>query len=337
MVKKAIYRRKKRAIRNKIMRTIFFTVLFFSSMFVTNRFLTSKAFYTFAGNSYDTEKNTPVKESITKINEVQTSGIDEKDKNQKPVENNASNPEQKPTENNASNSEVVKPPEEVVKNTDNNSVNAEEIYSYGRSEGKKYAYLTFDDGPNEVITPKVLDILKEKNIKATFFVVGKEVAKAPSMLKRVVDEGHSIGNHSYSHDYKILYPNNSVNVPNFKEEMDKTHKLMKDILGATFSTRIMRFPGGSFEAYKQPMRAELDKQGIHYIDWNAENGDGVKQNVTKEEQISRLKQNIKSAETANKNLVVLLHDSATKKTTLDNLPQIIELLKTDGYEFRSIK
>src|SRR5580765_718578 len=90
----------------------------------------------------------------------------------------------------------------------------------------KKAYLTFDDGPNSNYTPKILDILKENNIKATFFVCGKNVKKNPEILKRIADEGHLIGNHSYSHSLlkSIIF---------FSPEVEKTNNMVKEIVGKT--------------------------------------------------------------------------------------------------------
>ena len=90
------------------------------------------------------------------------------------------------------------------------------------SEKEKIAYLTFDDGPNESITPKVLDILKEQDVKATFFVIGKNVKEHPEVVKREYEEGHYIANHGYSHNNKNLYKSDK----DFIEEVNRQYKLL---------------------------------------------------------------------------------------------------------------
>ena len=87
-------------------------------------------------------------------------------------------------------------------------------------ENKKIAYLTFDDGPSRTVTPQILDILAKYDIKATFFVVGKYAEKNPDILRRIYEEGHVIGNHTYSHNYNYIYKN----VSNFVRELDATQR-----------------------------------------------------------------------------------------------------------------
>lgn len=216
------------------------------------------------------------------------------------------------------------------------SIAAEEAYTFGRAEGKKYVFLTFDDGPNSVITPQVLEILKAYDIKATFFVLGSYAENNPEILKKIFYEGHAIANHTYSHDYKKIYPNNKVNIGVFQAEVDKTRDIIVNIINSPSSTRVIRFPGGSFESWKNPMKNKLINQGMYFIDWNAENNDGLKHNVSIDEQLNTLKSNINYAESCNKNLVVLMHDSVMKQSTVDALPSIIELLKSNGYTFALI-
>ncbi|HCW03970.1 MAG TPA: polysaccharide deacetylase [Clostridium sp.] len=216
------------------------------------------------------------------------------------------------------------------------SIAAEEVYTFGQKDGQKFSFLTFDDGPNTVITPQVLEILKYYEVKATFFVLGSYVDKNPHILKRIFDEGHAVANHTYSHDYNKIYPNKSVNIDAFQAELEKTKDAIIKIIGYPSSTRVVRFPGGSFESWKNPMKDKLLSQGMYFLDWNAENKDGLKHNVSIEEQLNTLRENINFAESRNENLVVLMHDSATKQSTVDALPAIIELLQSKGYSFALI-
>ncbi|MDU5413604.1 MAG: polysaccharide deacetylase family protein, partial [Clostridium perfringens] len=100
-----------------------------------------------------------------------------------------------------------------------------------RKDGKKIAYLTFDDGPSTTNTPEVLKILDKYNIKGTFFVTGNSISagdKSKELLKQIVKNGHAIGNHTYSHDYKYLYPNRKMNVNNIMSDINKNENLMKE-------------------------------------------------------------------------------------------------------------
>lgn len=192
-------------------------------------------------------------------------------------------------------------------------------------ENKKIAYLTFDDGPSKTVTPQILDILDKYDIKATFFVVGKFAEKNPDILKRIYEEGHVIGNHSYSHNYNYIYKS----VSNFVKELDTTKEVFKSILGEEFETDLMRFPGGSFGDWKSSYREQVLALGYRYIDWNSLNGDAEGHNISKEKLVERFK----STYHGQKELIVLMHDTDAKVTTSEALSAIIEFLIDEGYEF----
>ena len=187
----------------------------------------------------------------------------------------------------------------------------------------KIAYLTFDDGPSLVSTPKILDILEEYDIKATFFVIGYMAEKHPEILRMVHEKGHTIGNHSYSHNYGYIYRN----VTNFMDDINKTNVVLKDILGDEFSTNIIRFPGGSFG--KDNFIKRVQKEGLHYFDWNSLNGDAEGVKFSKQRLVNRFKETAKNK----KKLIVLMHDTDAKSTTVEALPEIIEYLLENGYVF----
>lgn len=189
----------------------------------------------------------------------------------------------------------------------------------------KIAYLTFDDGPSEKVTPEILDILSEYDIKATFFVVGNMAEKYPEILKRTYEEGHKIGNHSYSHNYGYIYKNST----NFLKDLEKADRVLKDILGEEFDSKIMRFPGGSFGKHKAPMKKAVTDAGYQYIDWNALNGDAEGLNMSKRQLINRLKETTRNK----KNLVILMHDTDAKETTVKALREILDYLISQGYAF----
>ena len=196
-------------------------------------------------------------------------------------------------------------------------------------DGNKVAYLTFDDGPTENITPHILDVLAKYEVKATFFVLGKLAEANPELLRREVREGHAIGNHSYSHVYKQIYASSD----SLMQEVKKTEQVLKEILGDGFSTRVFRFPGGSFDTYKQPMKEVLKEKGYVYVDWNTVNGDEEIKNPSADALFNKVKETAGAKE----KLVVLMHDSANKQTTLQSLPRVIEYLKAQGYAFKTLK
>jgi peptidoglycan/xylan/chitin deacetylase (PgdA/CDA1 family) len=107
--------------------------------------------------------------------------------------------------------------------------------------GEKTAYLTFDDGPSKTVTPLILDLLKQENIKATFFVLGSRVELNPTIVKREYEEGHFIANHGYSHIYANIY----TSVDTVLEEYNKTQQAIQNALGTEYNGHLFRFPGGS--------------------------------------------------------------------------------------------
>lgn len=199
----------------------------------------------------------------------------------------------------------------------------EESKSTGR-----IAYLTFDDGPSMVVTPQILDILREYDIKATFFVIGSMAEKYPEILKKTYVEGHIIGNHSYSHNYGYIYKNSS----NYFTDLNKANIVLKSILGQDFQTNIIRFPGGSFGKKKSSIVKEVKKAGYNYFDWNALNGDAEGVNLSKETLISRFKETVKNK----KELIILMHDTDSKITTVESLREIIDYLINKGYIFSTL-
>lgn len=203
-----------------------------------------------------------------------------------------------------------------------------ELVSVYKRQSEKTAYLTFDDGPTTNVTPRILDILKEKNVQATFFVLGANVEKHPDVAKRIADEGHLLANHSYSHDYKALYKDTET----FLNDVKKAEQIILNTVGEQSYEKIFRFPGGSFESKKDKQKEVLFDEGYVYVDWNAINGDAEGHDVAP----SKLLQNVKKTTQGHFNVVVLMHDAATKKTTADALPDIIDYLSSEGYVFKTL-
>lgn len=166
----------------------------------------------------------------------------------------------------------------------------------------KTMYLTFDDGPSEEYTDMVLDVLKEKNIKATFFVIGEYVRKYPETAKRIADEGHTIGIHCDVHDYQKLY----ASVDSYLEDFERAYDTVYEITGV--EAQFFRFPGGSVNAYNkkvyQDIITEMEARGFIYYDWNASLGDAAKGVASSEELIH----NAVNTARGRQEVVMLAHD-----------------------------
>lgn len=206
---------------------------------------------------------------------------------------------------------------DTVETKDNNSV--------GKFKGEKICYLTFDDGPTRNITPQILEILKDKDVKATFFVLGKLAEVNQDILKREKNEGHLIANHTYSHDYAYLY----TNPENLINDINKNQEMLKNILGEDPS-KIIRFPGGSFN--KKSFQKRVNEEGYHFVDWNCLNGDAEALNVPEDKLFNNVKKSMGSQE----HIIVLMHDASTKQTTVRSLSRIIDYIKEQGYSFKTL-
>lgn len=191
----------------------------------------------------------------------------------------------------------------------------------------KTIFLTFDDGPSDR-TLEVLDILREKGIKATFFVTGNCPAKGKSIMKKIVDEGHTIGVHTYTHDFKRIY--SSVNA--FLDDFNKIYNLIYEATGVR--PTIFRFPGGSKNGFNKgnyrELIQEMTRRGFDYFDWNLSAGDAVSRTPTP---VSRCISNVLNASKTCAHGVVLMHDARPKVTTVEALPAIIDGLAKQGFSF----
>ena len=207
----------------------------------------------------------------------------------------------------------------------------ENIYNIYKSE-KKRVFLTFDDGPSKTVTIPILDLLKQENIKATFFVLGSRVELYPSIVKRAYYEGHFIANHGYSHEYSRIYsyPQSVL------DEYNKTNKAIRKAIGKKeYNSHLFRFPGGSTGGkYKDVKKAAINKlqeNNIAYVDWNALTGDSEGGKRTPEQLIMQLQETVGQKNS----IVVLMHDAGNKQTTYEALPQVISFFRENGYEFKS--
>ena len=193
----------------------------------------------------------------------------------------------------------------------------------------KMVYLTFDDGPSKR-TLEILDILDKHNVKATFFVtVQEEKEDTKEIMKQVVDRGHSIGIHTYSHDYKKIYSS----VENYLDDFNKISEYIFEATGV--KSNIFRFPGGSVNSYNKgtykEIISEMSRRGYVYYDWNACSDDAISapsSNVI-------YKNSIRNMENLDR-VILLFHDSLDRKTTVEALGDVITEFKNKGYEFSRI-
>jgi len=196
--------------------------------------------------------------------------------------------------------------------------------NYNAPENAKVVYLTFDDGPTKY-TPQVLEILARYNIQATFFVVGNQ--QHNHYMKDIVEQGHSIGLHSYNHNFNQIYSS--------KEAFFKDFQKIDDIVFEQTGIRsnIMRFPGGSSvkkaasKTIMPHLKEEVAERGYQFFDWNCDSRDkmGVK---TASVALSKI---TSAAQDAGDIIIVLMHD--TEKITVQYLPGVIEHFMTLGYDF----
>ena len=190
------------------------------------------------------------------------------------------------------------------------------------SNGIRRVYLTFDDGPS-TNTDRILDILAQYGVKATFFVVGKE--GYTDQYRRIVEDGHTLAMHSYSHRYNEVY----ASLDSYKADLTKLHDYLYELTGE--DCRFVRFPGGSSNTVSKVSMWDLidylESEDMVYFDWNVSSGDstGGKKSV------NQLTNNVLENIGKYNNAVVLFHDAAGKTTTVDALAGIIEkILESDN-------
>lgn len=184
-------------------------------------------------------------------------------------------------------------------------------------------YLTFDDGPSDN-TDRILDILDDYNVKATFFVVGRTDQHSKEMYKRIVKEGHTLGMHSYTHKYSEVY----ASLTSFKKDFERIQNLLYDVTGVV--STYYRFPGGSSNKVSNSDMSVfikyLNQQDISYFDWNVMCGDATTSGYTKDDLVENVMKDVVKYKTS----VVLMHDAADKDKTVEALPKLIEKLQQKG-------
>lgn len=187
-------------------------------------------------------------------------------------------------------------------------------------EGKKLVYLTFDDGPSEY-TNEILDILKEYDVKATFFVLAKDGYEEE--YQRIIDEGHTLAIHSYTHQYSQIYESPEA----FRQDVTQMSDYIYDLTG--YRCEFYRFPGGSSNSIIQFDKDEcfdvLEEEGLVYFDWNVTSKDASSYRLSAQ----AITNNVLNGTAQTDSAVVLMHDASDKYTTVQALPEIIESLQAE--------
>lgn len=195
---------------------------------------------------------------------------------------------------------------------------------------KPNVYLTFDDGPSQN-TDKILDVLAQENVRATFFCIAREGTENAARYQRIAQEGHTLAIHSYSHDYRSIY----ADMDSFKEDVTGISDFIFGVTGVV--PEFYRFPGGSSNNVSQVSMKKciryIKKKGLTYFDWNAQNDDATGKPYSSSQLVERA---MKSVKAAGENVVLLMHDEKTKTATAESLPELIQILKEEGYDILPI-
>lgn len=211
----------------------------------------------------------------------------------------------------------------VKSNKKDNKVNTVSLYP-------KEAYLTIDDGPSTANTEKILKILKDNDVKATFFLIGRNVDANPNLVKEEYDAGMCILPHSYYHDYPKVYKS----VDAYMQDLNMCIDSIKKASGAEVLP-FTRFPGGSDNTVSygnmKAIRQAVRNKGFDYVDWNVSSADAAPYYV----EAKRIENNIVSESKGKSMVVILMHDAADKKTSVEALPNFIKELKDEGFVFRT--
>lgn len=198
---------------------------------------------------------------------------------------------------------------------------------------KKHVYLTFEDGPSKTVTPEILDVLRRYNVKATFFMTGKDIKKYPYLCTRAMEEGHLVLPLSLSGDADTLYADKTT----FMGEIEETYKLICDNSPSTAKpAKIYRFPGGSSSAALYSVEAKdfkdmLAQNGYYYCDWNTTVGD-----TTAGKSAEQLLSYFNSNRSQLNNLVVRLQNTDNNEQTAKMLGKLIEGLLEERYTFNRL-
>ncbi|MBT2293414.1 polysaccharide deacetylase [Paenibacillus albidus] len=189
------------------------------------------------------------------------------------------------------------------------------------AKASKTVYLTFDDGPSP-ITAKVLGILQQEKVKATFFVLGEQAETHPELINAIWEQGHTIGNHTYNHNYQELYSG----FPAFWSQIKQTEEIIRSITG--IRPQLIRAPGGTFGHFDHTYFNLLEQAGYRVMDWTADSGDSKRRGVPAADIVRESTADLQASK-----VVLLLHDGDGHEASAEALPRIIAKYKAAGYVF----
>ena len=196
----------------------------------------------------------------------------------------------------------------------------EEADTFAYNQPHRVMYLTFDDGPTRNVTPLILDALAEREVHATFFVVGSMVRANPDIMQRIVDEGHTVGIHSDSHIYAQIY----ASLDSFIYDVITSRDLIAEFTG--YKPTIYRFPGGSNTGFNARIRNEaidwLAEHGYVFFDWNASVDDSIGGNRTPAQLLARGLETVRADK-----VIMLAHD--TQPATAEMIGELVDILAQD--------
>lgn len=194
---------------------------------------------------------------------------------------------------------------------------------------EKVVYLSFDDGPNRIITPKVLQILDQYQIPATFFVIGTSVEQSPEVLKEIVEKGHAVGNHTYTHRYEDVYSSPEAFLGSLRANEQIIYKI------AGIKTKIYRDPGGELRTNEHFQRY-LAERGYVRAEWNVESYDSRKPKRSSEKILEDIVAQVEARRDLWGNLIILMHDSPGHENSVQALPKVIEYFQKQGFVFKKL-
>lgn len=202
----------------------------------------------------------------------------------------------------------------------NNSTEAFSLTS-ASAQTPKTVYLTFDDGPSDRVTPKILDVLDEENVKATFFIIGQQAERRDYLIKREAESGHTVAVHSYTHNYSEIYSSPRSLIA----DIDRCNDVIESITGRR--SDLYRFPGGSY-GLREELIAAAAGHGMRYVDWNASTRDAECPGSA-----GQLFDSAVATSAGLDRVVLLSHDSTYKTSTPEATRRLIKYYKENGYTF----
>ena len=202
----------------------------------------------------------------------------------------------------------------------NNSTEAFSLAS-ASAQTPKTVYLTFDDGPSDRVTPKILDVLDEENVKATFFIIGQQAERRDYLIKREAESGHTVAVHSYTHNYSEIYSSPRSLIA----DIDRCNDVIESITGRR--SDLYRFPGGSY-GLREELIAAAAGHGMRYVDWNASTRDAECPGSA-----GQLFDSAVATSAGLDRIVLLSHDSTYKTSTPEATRRLIKYYRENGYTF----